>query len=210
MGKANKYLLPVLYFGVIGVMVMSVILVLSGIRSYVGEIPKYDYALDDVFMSDVLNVVTTPNDSFIRPYLSDNIKIKRYFYDQNGEEEKQKSSIIYFENTYIQNKGVDYTSTDDFDVVSIYDGEVINIEDNLIYGKVVTVKHSDKLISKYANISNVLVSVGYKLTQGEVIGTATKSKIDEDSESLLHFEVIYNNDNIDPESIYMLNVSSMQ
>lgn len=208
--KVNKYLLPVLYFGVISIMVMCVILVLSGIKSYIVELPNYDYVLDDVFISDVSPVASTKSDSFIRPYLIDTVKVRRYFYDSNSDEEKQKSSIIYYENTYMQNKGIDYVNNEDFDVVSVYDGEVINIEDNLIYGKVVTIKHNDNLITTYSNLTNVLVNVGYKTAAGEIIGSTTKSQIDNDNVSLLHFEVLYQNKNIDPESIYTLNVSQMQ
>ena len=72
--------------------------------------------------------------------------------------------------------------------------------------------NKDKPISKVivGNIANVLVSVGYNVTQGELIATSTPSKLDESNKSLLHFEVYYKNEAIDPESIYTLNVSQLQ
>ena len=36
------------------------------------------------------------------------------------------------------------------------------------------------------------------------------SKIDKDNINLLHFEIIYKNETIDPETVYSLNVSSLQ
>ena len=209
MTKYNKYLLPLFYLGVICVMVMSVILVLSGIRGYIKESPKYDYTIDDVFMSDIMGVAGTNNDGFIRPYISDKVSIKRYFYDKNDDEEKQKSSIIFYENTYIQNKGVDYVSNEDFDVVSILDGEVTNIENSELYGTIVTVKYNNNLEIRYCNLANVLITLGYKTSQGEIIGITNRSKFD-DNLSLLHLEIKYNNEYINPETIYTLNVSSFK
>ena len=55
----------------------------------------------------------------------------------------------------MQNSGVDYVSANVFDVVSVLDGEIIGIEDSEIYKKIVTVKHSDNLITIYSNLENV-------------------------------------------------------
>ena len=84
------------------------------------------------------------------------------------------------------------------------------IEDNAIYGKVITIKHNDNLKTVYSNVTNVLVSVGYHTSAGEIIATTSKSNIDDNNISMLHFEVIYNNQFLDPESIYTLNVSELQ
>ena len=97
-----------------------------------------------------------------------------------------------------------------FDVVSILDGEVISIEDNEIYGKVVKIKHNDNLISVYSNVKDVLVNVGYKVSQGEMIATSDKYKLDTNVNSLLHFEVYYKEKAIDPESMYTLSVSDLK
>ena len=150
------------------------------------------------------------NNSIVRPYVGENITISKYFYDYDGEEDKQKNSIIFYENTYIQNKGVDYSCDELFDVVSVLDGEVISINDDKIYGKILTIKHSDSLTSVYYNLSNVLVSVGYKVSQGELIASSSLNKIDNNNKYLLHFEVVHNSENIDPESFYTLKVSELE
>mgnify|MGYP003299714825 CR=1 FL=1 len=43
-------------------------------------------------------------------------------------------TIIIYENTYMQNSGVDYVSSNLFDVVSILGGTIISIEENDILG----------------------------------------------------------------------------
>lgn len=211
MGKVSKILIPTIYLGVIGVMIMSVVLVLSGIRSYLVELPTYQYTLDGVFNETVVPVSTAPViETIIKPYNSDKVSIGRYFYDFESDENKQVDSLIEYEGTYLQNNGVDYVSDDKFDVMAILAGEVISIEDSDVYGKVITIKHNENLKSVYSNVKDVLVSVGYSAAQGEIIASSDKPKINDKNNSMLHFEVYYKNEPVDPESLYTLSVSEFQ
>lgn len=212
MGKVSKFLLPTIYIGIIGVMVMSVVLVLSGIQSFLNESPLYQYTLDGVFSENIVPVVKEQNnvEAVIRPYLSDKVKVGRYFYDYESDNTKQEQSLILYGDTYMQNNGVDYVSNDKFDVVSILKGEVISIEDSEIYGKILKIKHNDNLISVYSNIKDVLVTVGYTASQGEIIASSDKSKIDNGDNSMLHFEIYYKGNAVDPESLYTMSVSELQ
>lgn len=210
MEKYTKYLMPTIYIGVIAVMVVSVMLVVTGVKNYLTEEPKYNYTLDDFFQSDISPVIKTESDTIIRPYIDDGVKVGKYFYDFESDEKKQEDALIYFENTYMQNKGVDYVNDEDFDVLSVLDGEVISIEDNEVYGKVVTIKHNDNLKTVYSNLTNVLVTVGYKVSQGEIIASATSSKLDTTDKSLLHFEVYYKENPMDPENLYTLKVNELE
>ena len=89
-------------------------------------------------------------------------------------------------------------------------GEVESIEDNEIYGKIVTIKHNDNFKSVYSNVKDILVTVGYKVSQGEIIAASNSSKIDKEHASLLHFEVYYKGEAIDPENLYTLSVSELE
>lgn len=210
MGKVSKILIPTIYIGVIAVMIVSTVLVLSGIQSYLVELPTYQYTLDGVFDENVVPVSTTPvAETIIKPYNSDKVNIGKYFYDYESDESKQEDALIEYEGIYMQNNGVDYVSDDKFDVMTILPGEVISIEDNEVYGKVITVKHNDNLKSVYSNVKDILVSVGYSASQGEIIASSDKSKIDENN-AMLHFEVYYKDNPIDPESLYTLSVSELQ
>lgn len=211
MGKISKILIPTIYLGVIAVMVMSVVLVLSGIQSYLTERPVYQYTLDGVFNETYVPVSTAPVvETIIKPYNSDKVNVGRYFYDFESEDDKQVESLIEYEGIYMQNNGVDYVSDDKFDVMSILAGEVISIEDNEVYGKVITIKHNENLKSVYSNVKDILVSVGYTASQGEIIASSDKPKIDNKNNSMLHFEVYYKDKPVDPESLYTLSVSEFQ
>lgn len=211
MNKYSKFFIPAIYVCVVCVMVIGVMLILSGVKNYLDEEEeKYNYTLDSVFDTDTIPVMKNDDTSLIKPYISDDVKISKYYYDSTETAEKQANSLIFYKDTYIQNDGIDYIEIDDFDVVSIYDGEVISVDDNEIYGKVISVKHNDNLISKYYNVDNILVSQGYKVSKGEIIATSSQSQLDNSTNSLLHFEIYYKNECINPENIYELSIDNFK
>ena len=205
----TKLFLPFIYMGVIIFMVLISLVVFNGIGSYLKENVNYRYTLDGVFEDDIVPVMKTDSEFIVRPYIDSNVKVGKYFYDYESNIEHQEESLILYENIYMQNTGVDYISDDDFDIVSVLDGEVISIEDSELYGKILTIKHSDTLCTVYSNIDNILVDIGSIVSQGEIIASSTKTEISNNN-SMLHFEVIHNGDYMDPENLYTLKVSDIQ
>lgn len=210
MNKYSKILLPTFYIGIIAVMVLCSTLVVSGVKTYLLNRQEMKFTIDNVFDEDTTPVVKTETNIIVKPYISDSVKVGRYFYDFESDEKKQEKSLILYEDTYMQNNGVDYVDNKNFDVVAILDGEIISIEDSEVYGKVVTIKHNDNLKSVYSNIDGVLVTVGYKIHQGEIFAMSAKPKLQSDYESMLHFEVFYKESAIDPENMYTMSVSDFQ
>lgn len=210
MNKYSKILLPTFYIGIIAVMVLCATLVVSGLKTYLTNREEMKFTIDNVFDEDTTPVVKTETNTIVKPYIAESVKVGRYFYDFESDEKKQENSLILYEDTYMQNNGVDYVDSKNFDVVAILDGEVISIEDSEVYGKVVTIKHNDNLKSVYSNVDGVLVSVGYKVHQGEIFAMSAKPKLKSDYESMLHFEVFYKESAIDPENMYTLSVSDFQ
>ncbi|MBR4178452.1 MAG: M23 family metallopeptidase [Bacilli bacterium] len=211
MKKYGKLFIPTIYICTVIVMVLCVTLIVGGIKSYLTDSEDFKHVIDNVFeKSDILPVVKTESNMIIKPYISDDVKIGRPFYNYEGDSKKQESSLIMYKDTYFQNKGVDYVSDELFDVVSILDGEVINVEENEIYGKIVTVKYNDNLVIKYSNIKDVLVNTGYKLSQGEILAVSDKAKYGNTNEFMLHLEVYFKDKLIDPESLYTLSVSELE
>ena len=210
MNKYSKILLPTFYIGIIAVMVLCSTLVVSGVKTYLLNRQEMKFTIDNVFDEDTTPVVKTETNIIVKPYISNSVKVGRYFYDFESDEKKQENSLILYEDTYMQNNGVDYVDNKNFDVVAILDGEIISIEDSEVYGKVVTIKHNDNLKSVYSNVDGVLVTVGYKIHQGEIFAMSAKPKLQSDYESMLHFEVFYKESAIDPENMYTMSVSDFQ
>lgn len=210
MNKYSKILLPTFYIGIIAVMVLCATLVVSGVKTYLTNREEMKFTIDNVFDEDTTPVVKTETNTIVKPYIAESVKVGRYFYDFESDEKKQENSLILYEDTYMQNNGVDYVDSKNFDIVAILDGEVISIEDSEVYGKVVTIKHNDNLKSVYSNVDGVLVSIGYKVHQGEIFAMSAKPKLQSDYKSMLYFEVFYKESAIDPENMYTLSVSDFQ
>ena len=137
-----------------------------------------------------------------KPFLVDNVEATKSFYNTKDDDDKQINSLIYYKDTYMQNTGILYTSTESFDIVSVLDGTVSSITKDEILGNVVEVMHSNNLITVYHCLNEVNVKAGDKIKQNDVIGSSGKTQIDKGYENALLFEVNYKGNTINPEEFY--------
>jgi len=158
------------------------------------------YVTKTIFDDDI-PVIASDKD-IIRPYKDSEIKIIRYFYDKDDDISKQQESLIFYENTYMQNSGVDYGGKENFEVISVLDGTVINVNEDNMLGKTIEIRHSNELISVYQSLSFVSVKKGDNVKQGQTIGNSGTCNVGIRLKDHLHFEIIYNGRVIDPESVY--------
>ena len=171
--------------------------------------PNYLYSVD--VMKDVTtSVVETEEETkqIVRPYTSDSVRIKTYFYDVAADAEEQEKSLIYFENTYMKNTGVLYQADEVFDCVAVLNGTVLNIYEDDILGNMVEVEHNPNLRTIYYSLGSVTVEVGEVLAQGDIIGTSGENNITDAANNLL-FEVYYNGTLLNPEEFYSMDVTTL-
>ena len=138
--------------------------------------------------------------AIMRPYTADKVEIGKSFYDYNSDETTQEGSVIYYENTYIQNTGVDYTSKEEFDVNAIADGTVISVTKDDIVGTTVKIEHANNMISIYQSIKDVKVKENDQVTIGQVIGKSGTNSIGSELGNHLHFELYQDDILVDPEA----------
>lgn len=157
---------------------------------------------------DILSKITFPameeKDTVIgRPYNDDRVTIVQNYYDYQGAESEQTSSIIYYQDTYIQSSGISYAmNNEDFDVVSILDGEVIEVTEDTLLGNTIKIKHSESVISIYQSISDIKVNVGDTVRKGMLIATSSTSNINSALNNHLYFELLIDDVNVNPEEYY--------
>ena len=161
---------------------------------------KTIYVNDDILDSD--KPVISVTDTIIRPYNASNIIIGKTFYEYNDTKENQVNSLIYYEGTYLPNSGVDYKSEEIFDVISILDGVVTNITENNLLGKILEITHDNNIITVYQSLGEINVSLNDPVIQGQIIGKSGNSNISVDLGNHLHFELIHNGLNVNPEKYY--------
>lgn len=138
----------------------------------------------------------------VKPYTDENVQVLKYFYDYQAEAANQEKSILYHENTYIQNSGMDFGLENTFDVVSVLDGTVVDVREDELLGTVVEIKHDNDFISSYQSLSEVSVKKNDTVKQGQVIGKSGTNTIDQDLGNHLHFELYKSGEVVDPSKYF--------
>lgn len=88
-------------------------------------------------------------------------------------------------------------------VVSAYSGNVKSVEENTVYGTVITIDHGNGVVLKYCGVKNVTVQKNDVVDAGEIIaeiGTVANECADKEH---LHLELILNGEYADPMTLFM-------
>ena len=112
-------------------------------------------------------------------------------------------SLIQVGSTYQMSKGITYKQENDseFNVLATLSGVVTDINESPLYGNVIVIDHGENVKSEYISVSNIKVSVGDEVTQGDVICTSGSAEYDVASGNHLHFRVSVNGIYVDPEDL---------
>ncbi len=176
-------------------------IVIVGVNNFFEDKKDFDYSINAINDSSSLvssTKVLNGEVKAVNPYNGENVSIGRGYYEKDEDETSQENSIIFFENTYIQNTGVDYISDNPFKVVSILPGKVISILTDENLGNILKIEHDNNLVSVYEGIDNISVKVGDSVLLGQEVATSSVSNINKNFTSSLHFELFKDNVNINP------------
>jgi len=196
--KLKPFVLPVLYSIFVVALLLTVFLSRNTLIGEKGDDTVYvTGSILDSYVP-VVNLETV----IMRPYSSENVTIGKDFYNYDDAAETQAKSIIFYENTYMQNSGVDYVAENIFDVQAILDGEVLEVKKEDLLGNIVTIRHDNDIISVYQSLSEVNVEKGEQVSQGQVLGKSGTSNLNKDLNNHLHFELIVDGQIKDPENYF--------
>lgn len=189
------------------VCIVTVSMLSNNTKTVLKEEETFTYVNDYIF--DNYYPVINQSEKISKPFVLESVSIYKNFYDKDATEEEQKNSIIYHENIYMQNSGVDYKADETFDVLSSLSGTVSNVTDDTLLGKTVEIRISTELIMVYQSLSEVSVKKGDTVNQGQIIGKSGTCKLNEEVNNTLHFEVYKNGKVINPEKIYGLQIKEL-
>ncbi|WP_185819896.1 M23 family metallopeptidase [Salibacterium salarium] len=149
---------------------------------------------------------TAAEDETMQMPVSDeeSVDIIGYYYDHDAAAEEQQDALVYYNNMYYQNKGIDIADQDGeaFEVTAAATGEVVNVEEDEILGHVVDVKHDDDIVTSYSSLEDVEVVEGDTITQGSVLGMASRNLYNSDAGVHAHFEIRRNGDPVNPTDAF--------
>lgn len=195
--KLKGFVLPVFSALVLSLFLIIVLSVSKTKSNGEDELQEFTYVNSNVI--DHSKPVLNEDDVIIRPYQSDKITIFKKFYD---EENNSEDSIIYYKDTYIQNSGIIYTSDSEFNVVSILDGEVIEVKKDDLLGYSVEIKHQNNMISSYEGLKSINVKKGDKINQDTLIGKSGEITLEVNLKNSLLFELIKDGKYVNPEKYF--------
>ena len=116
-----------------------------------------------------------------------------------------KDSLIYSDTleSWIGHKAIDIGAKEGTTVVAPMDGVIKEVYEDELWGIVIVIDHGNDLQTKYSNLATKeMVRVGVNVKKGDHISKVGKTaKIEMLMDPHLHFEVIKNEEIIDPRSI---------
>lgn len=207
--KLKGFVLPTVYIMVMAVLFVSI--------SFLGNILQEQQVYEDMSVSTIIDedVPVIKNEEvsdkgILKPFSSNKVVISKSYYDMSDDEVRQQQSLVYYENTYLQNSGVLYTADEAFEIQAVLDGTVTNVTKDEILGNVVEITHNTNLKTIYYSLSEINVKKDDSIIGGTVIGKSGSNNLTNEKENCLLFEVYYNGTTLDPEDFYNLELENLQ
>lgn len=194
--KLKPYVLPSVYLILVLSLVSAVFLTTKTQKPVEQE--KITYVSSGIVDKDV-PVISTET-KIIYPFTAEKVQVGKYFYDYQAEQSRQEQSIVYHENTYMQNSGMDFVLDTAFEVVAVLDGTVVSVKEDELLGKIVEVQHDNDFISVYQSLSEVNVKKDDVVKQGQVLGKTGENELDSTLKNHLHFELFHKGQVVNPEN----------
>lgn len=193
--KFKKYVLPTTLI-TLGLLTLVFGIAIVPQNNNLSKDEYLNYVSNTIISKDVAVIKTTTK--IIYPYTDQAVTIGKNYYDYKGTTEEQENSIIYHENTYIQNSGVDFVYEQPFTVISILEGTVTTVKEDELLGKTIEITHANDYVSVYQSLGEVNVKKGDTVTQGQVLGKSGTNKLDQDLGNHLHFELYIGGQIVNP------------
>jgi stage II sporulation protein Q len=199
--RLRKFVIPTIYTIALAALFISILIIGKTYNSFTNE-DINSHVVNAIVDDDSKAVMNETENKMIKPFANDNVTISKNFYDKDATEEEQQNSLIYYENTYMQNSGVLYTSENAYDIVATLDGKISDIKTDDILGNVIEIDHDNEIKTVYQSVDNIKVKVGDEVKQGDVIATSGANKLNNTNKNCLLFEVYQKGQLVNPEKMF--------
>ncbi|MDR9794248.1 M23 family metallopeptidase [Aeribacillus pallidus] len=187
----KKWVFPAIYL-VSAAVILTAVLWYQAIRNNDANDLSTDDGTDVSYNEDQSVEVNQSVENFKMPAIDpDAVKVVTNFYDFNASEKEQETALVFHNNTYHPNQGIDIASNDGkaFEVTASLSGTVAKAEKDSLLGYVVEIEHENGVKTIYQSLADTKVQVGDKVKQGEIIGQAGKNQFNKDAGVHVHFEI---------------------
>ncbi|HGH7174602.1 TPA: peptidoglycan DD-metalloendopeptidase family protein [Bacillus wiedmannii] len=195
----KRWVFPALYIACAAVILM-VALWFQGANPK--KTPNQDQATPYTQSEDPAVPVTKSSEVVKMPAAANaEVVVQKKFYEDAATEAEQEKALVFYNNTYSPNKGIDIAAKNgkEFNVAAALSGTVTKAEKDSLLGYVVTVDSGNGVAASYQSLGSVKVEKGARVVQGEVLGTSGLSAMNKEAGSHVHFEVRKDNVAVNPE-----------
>lgn len=199
----KPFVLPTLY-----ILMVVVLMVMSTSLLYKEKEEEDLTYVSDSILDNSIPVVNTEDVFILSPYNSDKVVLSSSYYNYQAEASSQEKSIIKYDSTYLQNSGLTYSSSEEFDVISVLDGTVTKVYSNDLLGNIVEITHDNDIVTVYQMLDEVAVKVDQKVSRGEVIAKSGTCKLATQNYNL-YFEFMKEGTLVDPNIYIGKNVKDL-
>ncbi len=210
--KLKGFVLPTVYILVIGVLFISISFLGNTLQSQINY--DEDLSVNALQEEDATPVIKNEEEvkesKIVKPFTSEKVSVSKSYYSKEDDEKTQQNSLVYYEQTYLQNSGILYSADETFDIINVYDGTVTNVSKDEILGNVVEITHNPNLKTVYYSLGEIAVAKDDVITGGTIIGKSGDNLLDDEKDNCLLFEVYYNGNAIDPEEFYSMDITKLQ
>ncbi len=205
--KLKRWVIPTVIFTLT---VLAVVGVYTTLQNKPSEEKSPERYVINPVVEETEPVVSTNTNTMIKPYESDKVSISKNYYEKDKSEDEQQKSLIYYENIYMQNTGILYSSDEEFNVISVTKGVVKNIKEDELLGFIVEIENEELgLTSIYKSVDNISVKMGDSVEQGQIIATSGNNALSEEKDNCLHFETLLKGVRTNPLTLYDVDLNSL-
>ncbi|MGP9043634.1 peptidoglycan DD-metalloendopeptidase family protein [Cytobacillus kochii] len=201
--------------------IASAALILSGVLWFqnsnenASDTDGFDYGETDLTGKGNEDAVEVNNamENFVLPVeKADGAVIQTKFYDVHGEEAAQEEALVFYNNTYQPNAGIDIVMEDGktFEVRAALSGTVTKVEEDATLGNVVEIQHAEGIVTRYQSITDMKVKEGSVVEQGDTIAQSGQSQINQEAGEHVHFEIRKDGVAVNPEEFVGKTLSQLE
>jgi stage II sporulation protein Q len=204
--KKKRWVYPAVYLGFAAVILASVL----WYQNTIGD--KLNEKADPIGYEDQDSVpVMSDTEVFKSPVDDKAVEVTKKYYDSAASEAEQEAALVFYNNTYFQNKGLNYAteSGEPFEVKASLSGKVVKATQEPLLGYVVHIEHDNGVMTHYSSLADLQVEEGDTVKQGDVLGTAGMNLLDKEAKVHVHFEVRKDGVAVNPESYFNKNVTEV-
>ncbi|GKU83658.1 M23 family metallopeptidase [Niallia sp. NCCP-28] len=140
------------------------------------------------------------------------VETQKQFYDNAESKEEQVDALVFYDNMYQPNTGIDLKMKDnsEFDVVASLSGTVTNVTTDSVLGNTIVLDHGDGIKTVYQSVKDIQVEKGNQVEKGDPLATSGQSQFNKEAGVHVHFEIRKNDVAVNPVDYFDKSLSALQ